>query len=105
MTLARGAVVLSLLVAALPASAESRRLALVVGNNAGGPAMPPLRYAESDAGKMARVLIELGDVGIDDVMLLQGRKVGDLERAITDAKDRVAMFKRSPETRTVLIFY
>ncbi len=99
------AAVLGLALVALPAAAESRRLAIVVGNNAGGPAMPPLRYAESDAGKMARVLIELGDVGMDDVMLLQGRKVADLERAIIDAKERVAMFKRSPETRTVLIFY
>ncbi len=93
------------LLTALPALAESRRLAIVVGNNAGGPMMPPLRYAESDAGKMARVLIELGDVGMDDVMLLQGRHVADLERAIMDAKERVAMFKKSPETRTVLIFY
>ena len=108
MSLARGALGLALVattLAALPAVAESRRLAIVVGNNAGGPAMPPLRYAESDAGKMARVLIELGDVGIDDVMLLQGRKVADLERALADAKERVGMFKRSPETRTVLIFY
>ncbi len=104
MSLMRWAV-LSLLVVALPASADSRRLAIVVGNNAGGASMPPLRYAESDAGKMARVLIELGDVGMDDVMLLQGRKVADLERAIMDAKERVGMFKRSPETRTVLIFY
>ncbi len=104
MTLVKAAV-LGLLLVGLPAAAESRRLAIVVGNNAGGPAMPPLRYAESDAGKMARVLIELGDVGMDDVMLLQGRKVADLERAIMDARERVGMFKRSPETRTVLIFY
>ncbi len=99
------AVLLVVTALALPASAESRRLAIVVGNNAGGPSMPPLRYAESDAGKMARVLTELGDVGQDDVMLLQGRKVADLERAIVDAKERVTMFKLSPDTRTVLIFY
>ncbi|MBS1150543.1 MAG: ICE-like protease [Myxococcaceae bacterium] len=105
MSCGRGVLLCVLVLAALPAAAESRRLAIVVGNNAGGPAMPPLRYAESDAGKMARVLIELGDVGMDDVMLLQGRHVADLERAILDAKERVTMFKRSPETRTVLIFY
>ena len=103
----RGLVLLSLGVvsASGTAAAESRRLAIVVGNNAGLAEMTPLRYAESDAGTMARVLIELGDVGIDDVMLLQGRKVADLERAIADARERVTQFKRSPEIRTVLIFY
>lgn len=99
------AVAVAVLLSSVAASAESKRLAIVVGNNAGNGSMPPLRYAESDAGKMARVLTELGDVGGDDVLLLQGRKVADLERAILDAKERVAMFKKSPETRTVLIFY
>lgn len=89
----------------LAAQAETRRVAIVVGNNAGGPAMPPLRFAESDAGKMARVLVELGDVLPDDILLLQGRKAADVERAITDARDRIAMFKRSPDVRTVLLFY
>ncbi|MFT3841431.1 MAG: caspase family protein [Myxococcaceae bacterium] len=87
------------------AAAESRRLAIVVGNNAGEGAYQPLRYAESDAGKMARVLVELGDVLGDDVLLLQGRRVSDLERAIGDARERVAQFKKSPDTRAVLIFY
>jgi hypothetical protein len=90
---------------ALPAGADSRRIAIVVGNNAGNSDLPPLRYAESDAGKFARVMVELGDVSADDVMLLQGRKVAELERAIQDAKDRVSVFKRTPDTRTVLIFY
>lgn len=88
-----------------PAWAETKRVAVIVGNNAGGPSMPPLRFAESDAGKMARVLVELGDVDPDDVLLLQGRKAGDVERAIADARDRIAMFKRSPDVRTVLFFF
>ncbi len=85
--------------------AESKRIAIVVGNNAGTGAMPPLRFAESDAGKMARVLVELGDVAADDVLLLQGRRVGDLERAISEVKERVAFFERSIDTRSVLLFY
>lgn len=87
------------------ASAETRRLAIVVGNNAGTGELPPLRYAENDAGKMARVLVELGDVNPDDVMLLQGQKVQSVERAIGEARDRVAFFKRSPDVRTVVFFY
>lgn len=87
------------------AHAETRRLAIIVGNNAGTGDMPSLRYAESDAGKMARVLVELGDVLPDDVMLLQGQKVASVERAITDARDRVTMFKQSPDVRSVVYFY
>ena len=99
--------ILALTVALLaPASlAETKRVAIIVGNNAGGASMPPLRFAESDAGKMARVLVELGDVQPDDILLLQGRKAADVERAIADAKDRIAMFKRSPDVRTVLVFF
>ena len=99
------AVLLALVLAATPVVAETRRLAIVVGNNAGTGEMPPLRYAESDAGKMARVLVELGDVLPDDVMLLQGQKVASVERAIGEARDRVSFFKRSPDVRTVVFFY
>lgn len=87
------------------ALAETKRVAIVVGNNAGSGDLPPLRYAESDAGKMARVLVELGDIHPDDVMLLQGLGVSALEKAIAEARDRVSFFKKSPDVRTVLFFY
>src|SRR5438128_1557889 len=90
---------------AYAALADSRRIAIVVGNNAGSTEQPPLRYAENDAGKMSRVLIELGDVQADDVMLLQGKPEKDLEDAITAAKERIEAWKKSPDTRTVLLFY
>ncbi|MBL8921942.1 MAG: caspase family protein [Myxococcaceae bacterium] len=99
------ALALAVALLAAPAFAETKRVAIIVGNNAGGPSMPPLRFAESDAGKMARVLVELGDVAADDILLLQGRKAADVERAIADARDRISMFKRSPDVRTVLLFF
>ncbi len=90
---------------ALSAAGETRRLAIVVGNNAGTGSMPPLRYAENDAGKMARVLEELGDVAAQDVLLLLGRSVADVEQAIAESQRRVRDAKRSPDTRTVVLFY
>lgn len=96
---------LLLTLAATSAFAETRRLAIVVGNNAGSGELQPLRYAESDAGKMARVMVELGDVQAEDVMLLQGQGVDAVERAITEARDRVATFRRSPDVRSVVFFY
>lgn len=99
------ALALMVLAGALPAAAETRRLAIVVGNNAGTGSMPPLRYAENDAGKMARVLAELGEVSPADVLLLQGRGVADVEEAILESQRRVRDAKRSPDTRTVVLFY
>ncbi len=96
---------LAVLLLASAAFAETRRLAIVVGNNAGSGDLAPLRYAESDAGKMARVMVELGDVLPDDVMLLQGQRVASVERAIGEVRDRVAFFKKSPDVRTVVFFY
>ncbi|MBI3182719.1 MAG: caspase family protein [Myxococcales bacterium] len=98
-------VALTLLFSASPALAESRRIAVVAGNNAGSGELPPLRYAENDAGKMARVLVELGEVAEEDVRLLQGRGVSELEKSFAEARERVAALERSPDTRTVLLFY
>ena len=75
------------LVLASAASAETIRFAVVVGNNAGRGSLPPLRYAEGDAGKFARVLLELGDVGSEHLQLLQGRQVKDLEQALQRVRE------------------
>ncbi|MEW5741704.1 MAG: caspase family protein [Myxococcota bacterium] len=95
---------LSLLIAS-PAVAETVRFAVVVGNNAGRGELPPLRYAESDAGKMARVLTELGDVAPERLVLLQGRPVKDVEAALKALSPQVQAARAVPENRTVLLFY
>jgi hypothetical protein len=87
------------------ALAETRRVALVVGNNAGAPGRKALRYAESDAGKVARVWNELGGVTDDDLWLLQGQGVRELERALSMLTARVAELHRKPDERIVLLFY
>lgn len=96
---------LILIILASTARAETIRFAVVVGNNAGRGALPPLRYAESDAGKFARVLLELGDVSAEHLQLLQGRAVKDLEQALTRVREQVDAVKRTPEHRAVLLFY
>ncbi|HEY3448820.1 MAG TPA: caspase family protein [Myxococcales bacterium] len=88
-----------------PARAETRRLAVIVGNNAGTGELPALRYAEADAGKVARVLVELGQVPPEDLYLLQGRPVGDLEKVLSMLTARVAEIHRAPDARAVLIFF
>jgi len=64
---------------------DTRRLAVVVGNNAGSGARPPLRYAESDASKLASVLVELGGVEPGALFLLQGKTLAQLNDAFATA--------------------
>ena len=89
---------------AAPSSAETRRVAIVVGNNAGGPTEKPLHYAEEDATKMADVLAQLGDVHAEHLFLLRGRGRGDLKTSIARATELVAGFRANPEDRTVLVY-
>ncbi len=101
----RAALALLLLAFAVPASAETHRVALVVGNNAGLGEQPPLHFAETDAGKMARVLVELGGVVPADLLLLQGRSLAELKEAFGLARARVAGYRVNPDDRVVLLFY
>jgi hypothetical protein len=90
---------------AASAHADTRRLAVVVGNNAGAGEQAPLHFAETDAGKVARVLTELGGVDPADLFLLQGRDRTTLESTLRLARERVAAWHRRPGTRVVLVFY
>ncbi len=94
------------LVIAVPAAAEAatRRLAVVVGNNAGTGAQPALRYAETDAAKVARVLVEVGQVEQADVQLLLGASAAELERAF-DALERTIREVRRGDARVLVLFY
>jgi Caspase domain len=105
-SLALAAVVLAALtLTAGPAFAETRRLAIVVGSNAGSGEQPALRFAESDATKIASVLTELGGIAPDDVLLLQGRSLAALREALDLAARRVAAWRRTADTHVVLLFY
>jgi len=96
---------LLLLAAALPASAETHRVAVIVGSNAGSGEFPALRWAEADAGKMARLLTEVGQVRPGDLFLLQGRSLEEVDQALRLAEARVAELHRLPDARVVLIFF
>ena len=98
----RVAVILAMLCTV--ASAETRRVAVVVGNNAGNQDQAPLRYAELDAGKLARVLVELGGVPSADLFLLEGKDLAALQDTLARAKAKIAGY-RAHLDRVVVIFY
>lgn len=100
------ALVLLLVIAwAGSAGADTRRIAVVVGSNAGNGNQPSLRYAEIDAGKISRVLVELGGVTPADLFLLQGKDRAALEHTLQRAKAKIAGYQRSGLDRVVVIFY
>jgi hypothetical protein len=87
------------------ARGETRRVAIVVGNNLGAAGEAPLRYAEADAAKLARVLVELGGVAPDDLFLLQGQGVSALTATFARAGQRIAAQRRDPTSRVIFVFY
>jgi Caspase domain len=91
--------------ASTSARAETRRVAVVVGNNAGGSSDKPLHYAEEDSVKVADVLAQLGDVHAENLFLLKGLGRKDLQQVLAQVEQRVAEYRQRPEDRTVLIFY
>ncbi len=94
-----------LLGAALPAEAATRRFAIVVGNDAGVRGRTPLRFAQTDAGKVARLLSELGDVAPEDVFLLQGRELAAVEEALDEVGAKIDAMARTSESRAMVLFY
>lgn len=103
--MSRAVVLLLLLAWTASARAETRRVAVVVGNNAGGGAQIPLRYAEIDAGKVSRVLVELGGVEPADLFLLQGKQLPALEDTLRRAKAKITAYQQDGLDRVVVIFY
>ncbi len=87
------------------AHADTRRIAVIVGNNAGNADQIPLHYAEIDAGKVARVLAELGGVTAEDLFLLQGKGLAQLTETLALAKRHIAAFQRDPASRVIVMFY
>jgi hypothetical protein len=80
--------VIALAVALTLVSAQTR-LAIVAGHNTGGEGRTPLRYAEADAARVKRALVEVSSVAAADVKLLEHPTLAQLEAAFAWAKGRV----------------
>ncbi|HTO98856.1 MAG TPA: caspase family protein [Myxococcales bacterium] len=104
MTLGR-ALCAAALLAALPALAESRRFALVVGDANGGAGTRPLRYAERDARRMHGILTRLGGVRPEDARLLTGASAGEVRDALADLSARAAQAKARGDETVLLVYY
>jgi hypothetical protein len=83
------------------AHAQLERFAVVVGNDSGQEGDPTLRYAETDASRVAAVLQEVGGVRPENLVLLRGQDAGTVRRTLIAINDRL----RASGGQTVLIVY
>src|SRR5262245_10226324 len=105
MMLRRPLAIVILLGTATSARAETRRVAIVVGQNLGSQSEIPLHYAETDASKVADVLTEIGEVDPTNLFLLRGARRDTLRVAFDRASSAIAQLRSRPEDRTLLLFY
>lgn len=87
------------------AAPATRRIALIVGVNDGGPGRVQLRYAGSDARSLARVLTEVGGMRRADEIVLIDPGVDKLLAGFADAQERVQRARAAGERVQFLFYY
>jgi hypothetical protein len=103
----RVALLATLVTAGWAASAHARteRFALVVGNNIGDDIDLPLRFAESDAARMAEVLQEIGGYRAENVVVARSMDGAGVRRAMISLNERVRRAVSTPGGQAVLLVY
>ncbi|TNE46477.1 MAG: caspase family protein [Deltaproteobacteria bacterium] len=86
---------------ASPATWQEERVALVVGHNDGGEGLPRLRYAQTDATKVAKLLREVGGYKARNVVVLQSPKLQEVRLAMRQIRRRLQGARR----RGMFVFY
>ncbi len=97
---ATGVAVLAL--GAAQAAAGIERYAILVGNNRGDPDEEELRYAETDAAKLADALEEVGGFAPENLILLRGKSASAVRRSLIALNDRI---RTRSGGRTILFVY
>lgn len=81
-----------------------RRMVLVVGANDGGDNRTLLRYAGTDASRIAKLTKELGGVASRDIIQIDDSKLASLKAALDTIEGRLKSAK-APGTRLEFLFY
>ncbi len=85
----------------LSALGAQQRHALIIGANLGPASLEPLRYAEDDARRLADVLTQLGGFPADEVTVLYGPDVAEVQAAL----GRHATLARGAEDDLFVFYY
>jgi hypothetical protein len=84
---------------------QTRRVALIVGANDGGPGRVKLRYAGSDAKALSRVLADVGGIDRRDAFVLIDPSPTQFLDGFRWAQDRVARARAAGERVQFLFYY
>jgi hypothetical protein len=95
------ALAMALLVTSAAASADSQRIAVVVGANRGALGRPDLRYSYRDAQDVAETLIQVGEFKPADVHVLHDPS----PEVILGTLDRELKTLRAAGGESLLVFY
>ena len=89
-----------------PAGASAAaRYAVVVGSNAGSTGRPALWFAEKDAERFRRVLVELGEFPPENVQLLQGPTASRVRAAVATAQAALERASAAGEHPLFLFYF
>ena len=81
---------------------RAMRVALLVGNDEGQGADARLRYAESDATRLATLLTRVGGFAPDGIVVQLGRTAGEVELRLADLTARL---RASRGDHLVVLYY
>ena len=87
------------------ARAQTQRFAVVIGNNSGASDEQPLRFAESDAQRVADVLGDLGGVPTENQVVLRGKTSDEVRSAILATHERIRAGARSMTDAVLFVYY
>lgn len=95
-----------LLVPAAQASADPARFAVVIGANRGLADEVTLQYAEQDASRLAKVLVQLSGVQEENLVLLLGSSRERVRAVLSDMGGRVKRLRaEQPDSHPLLLVY
>ena len=84
------------------ADAAVRRYALLIGADQGDAGDVELRFAESDATRVARILRDMGDFRPEDALVLSDVTADDVRRALIELNTRI---RSSSDESMLFVFY
>lgn len=96
---------LTLVFAPRAAWAEVHRFVVAIGNDTGRAGEVGLRYAETDAAKLADVLRDLGGVPSSQIVVLKGEDAATARKAIVEINERIRLAVQTPDDQATLVVF
>lgn len=85
--------------------ADTRKFAVILGNNQGHNPAASLRYAEKDAQKFYQVLVELGGFEKQNISLQLGSTAEEVWKSVRQLEKRAVAATRDTDDRSLFVFY